>query len=87
MTQHATTDDDMSKQVSGREPNGSPDTVDPLGSDHDAIAEADAAEPADVLVIDDPHSLTAKSQKARTYGIRMLTVPVFLALARRSDKQ
>ena len=41
----------------------------------------------DVLVIDDPHSLTAKSQKARTYGIRVLTVPVFLALARSSDKQ
>ena len=36
----------------------------------------------EVLVIDDPHSLTAKSQKARAYGIRVLTVPVFLALAR-----
>ncbi|MDI3286893.1 exonuclease domain-containing protein [Polyangium sp. 15x6] len=41
----------------------------------------------EVLVIDDPHSLTAKSQKARAYGIRVMTVPVFLALARSPDKQ
>ncbi len=36
----------------------------------------------DVLVVDDPHSLSAKSQKARAYGIRVLAVPVFLTLAR-----
>lgn len=41
----------------------------------------------DVLVIDDPHSMTAKSQKARQYGIRVLTVPVFLSLAKAPDKQ
>jgi len=36
----------------------------------------------DALCVDDPYSLTAKSQKARTYGIRVLAAPVFLALTR-----
>ncbi|MDI1446442.1 exonuclease domain-containing protein [Polyangium sp. 6x1] len=49
--------------------------------------QASVTKKLDVLVIDDPHSMTAKSQKARAYGIRVLTVPVFLTLARTPDKQ
>lgn len=34
----------------------------------------------DVLVVDDPYSITSKAQKARTLGTRMMVVPVFLSL-------
>lgn len=37
----------------------------------------------DVLVVDDPYSVTSKAQKARALGTRMLVVPVFLSLLSR----
>jgi two-component system chemotaxis response regulator CheY len=50
VTQRATTEDDLR---AGRENSGNKDTLEAVGSDVDEVAQADAAEPADVLVIDD----------------------------------
>lgn len=34
----------------------------------------------DAVILDDPFSMTSKAQKARSYGLRILAIPVFLSL-------
>jgi len=38
----------------------------------------------DAVILDDPFSMTSKAQKARTYNLRILAIPVFLSLVARA---